>query len=699
MGIVFDEGRRAFHVQTARMSYVMMVTEAGKLVHVYWGERLPSLACVEPLLDGLRGARSQGGIVGASAVPEYRCQEPMDFGEPALLAVHADGVRSTRLTYAGHEVSADGTALTVRLRDEYYAFEVSLSYRVFGELDLVSRRATVRNGESGAVTLDCVKSATAALPVGPSYRATHFAGNWGSEFTRQSCMVTQGQLVLESHRLTCAAHQHVPFVALDPRGESTETMGEVYFAVLKWSGDFKLSVEQDYYGQVTVTAGVNDLDCRLRLEPGESFETPELVLGYSGAGFERMSELLYDWQLDWEAPRAKAHGIRPIIYNSWYPYEFDIDEGRLLGLVGKAADIGAELFVIDDGWMPKRTDDRAGLGDWVADPARFPHGLGVIADACHERGLLFGLWVEPEMCNPDSELYRAHPDWVVSDATRPRSECRHQVILDVSREEVCQWCIEWLDRLIRDCRLDYLKWDMNRYATELGTDRALSVRYIRNLYRIWESLNERHPEVLFENCASGGGRADFGMVPYADRINRSDNAHPQDVMVLHEGFSRLFVPKTAGGAGNIARDPNVPLPFRIHLGMTGSMSIGIDLLKADESTLAQLREATAAFKLVRADLQDAYVYRIASATEHPYVIWQYVRRDRRTFGLFAFGHCVRQWDRQRLPRFRMRGLLPDAVYVDGRGVRHTGAEMMLVGVPVSLAQGDYTSSFQFFGEG
>ena len=419
-----------------------------------------------------------------------------------------------------------------------------------------------------------------------------------------------------------------------------------------------------------------------------------------------MSETLYDWQLDYLMPRGKktdkAHAVRPVIYNSWYPFEFDVREDNCLALIEKCAPLGIELFVIDDGWMPKRVDEKAGLGDWIADPVRFPRGLEIISQACHDKGMMFGLWVEPEMANPDSDLYRAHPDWFIRTATRPMSQSRSQVILNLARDDIRDWVIGWLDELIESCKLDYLKWDMNRYIGENGwpdapiEDRqSLSIRYTRNLLAIWKHLNKKFPDVLFENCASGGGRSDFGMVPYADRINRSDNADPVDVMVLHEGFSMLFVPKTAGGAGNIAPDRHhihnrpTPLSFRIHWGMTGSMSIGVNLLTANQEELNMLKQAIIDFKKRRADLQDAYVYRIASATEHPYALFQYVRRDRKAFTLFAFAHGMRCWDLP-MPRFPMRGLIPHAVYEDEQGNRMTGDALMNIGLSVRL-KGDCDS--------
>ncbi len=698
MRIHYDGTRGLFLLHTARMTYACAVAEQ-KLFHVYWGARLESPEAFDGVLETLYGLdKSQGSSQIQGTPYEYRAQEAFDYDDPSLMATFADGVHDARLRYVSHVI--DGDTLRITLRDAHYPLEVTLCYRLYGELDLVSRWAVIRNAGDAPITLNRAHSATVHVPGGVPYRMLQMNGNWGAEYQNQTVDIAQSRVVLENHRVTCGAHQHVPFFALDARGEATETSGEVFYGVLHWSGDFAIHAERNNAFATSVTAGVNDHMAEMPLMAGEVFETPMLTIGFSGAGYERMTETLYDWQYDYLLPRPKAYAERPIIYNSWYPHEFDVHEGNMLGLIDRAAAVGAELFVIDDGWMPKRMDSRAGLGDWVADPARFPRGMGVVADACHAKGMLFGLWVEPEMVNPDSDLYRAHPDWVIADPTRPRTEQRNQLTLDLSREDVLAFCLDFLDRVIEDYKLDYLKWDMNRYVSEPGTDKAMPIRFIQNLYKIWAHLNEKYPHVLYENCASGGGRSDFGMVPFADRINRSDNADPVDVMLLHEGFTTLFVPKTAGGAGNIATSPNhvhgrvTPLDFRIHMGMTGSMSIGIDLLKSPPEERTRLREATENFKTVRADLQDAYVYRIASAMDHPYSVLQYVRRDRRAFGLFAFAHGMRHWDKL-LPRFRMRGLIPDAVYVDGAGKAHRGDALMYIGLPLSL-RGDYDSVFLHF---
>ena len=690
MKITFDSNRRTFALDCTEMSYVISITDDGRLANLYWGGAVHDVSDC----DGVRAALvcEPHPSFGMKTRPEYRTGEAFDYGLPCLRATEADGAQTLRMRYASHSI--EGDTLRITQRDEFYPIEVELVYKTWGDLPLISRTAIIRNLGKEPIRLDSAKSACFHLPDCRRWRLTHYAGNNSSEYQRMRQNVTQSHIVLQTNRLTMSGAQTVPFFALDENGLSTETSGEVYFGALHWSGDFQITVDNQYGNYSSVVGGVSDFTAQIPLDPGESFETPMFTAGFSERGFERMSEVFYDWQYDHILPRGdkkdKAHGIFPIISNSWYPYLFDVTEKKLLALIPKVKHVGAELLVIDDGWMPGRVSSKAGLGDWTVDAERFPNGLSVIADACHKADLLFGLWVEPEMVNPDSELYRAHPDWVLSEPNRERTLFRNQCILDMSRDDITDWAIGWLDELIINAKLDYLKWDMNRPVSEIGLycrDRAICVKYVKNVMRIWEHLNERFPDLLLENCAAGGGRADFGMISMADRTNRSDNADPVDVMKLHEGFTTLFVPRLAGGAGNIAPSPYrksrcAPLDYRINLGMTGSMSIGIDLLGASEDELEELRRATEKFKLIRHDLQNSYVYRIASPWENPYAIFEYCARDRSTFTVFAFGHGMNRWD-YHMPRFRMRGLDPEAIY-ECEDIRMSGKALMSLGVDIHL---------------
>ena len=269
-----------------------------------------------------------------------------------------------------------------------------------GKLDLIERWIEITNHTGAPVELPLFRCGNVQLPSHDNYRLTHYSGNWGAEYQPQRHMLHQEQVVLESHRGTCSAHQHTPFVTLDPDGEATDTQGDVFFAALEWSGENRMIVEKNAFGDVQLCAGWNDYDAEWTLRDGETLSSPKLAAGYSGAGFNRMTEILYDLQFDELCPQSKVHNVLPIIYNSWYPYEFDVREDNMLSLIDKAADIGAELFVIDDGWMPGRTDDKKGLGDWRPDPASAQRPASHRRRRATKRGCCSGLWVEPDTCKP-----------------------------------------------------------------------------------------------------------------------------------------------------------------------------------------------------------------------------------------------------------------------------------------------------------
>ncbi|MGN1129044.1 MAG: alpha-galactosidase, partial [Candidatus Flemingiibacterium sp.] len=506
MKITFNPDLKLFRLACGEMEYGFAVNNDGQLMNLHWGAPMLSDGDYSLLLSD-RAVMANGSRDCNSG--EYRFGAPFDYAAPAIRVRFPDGAETLRLVYKSHEITGD--SLTVTLADSFYPLKVRLVYKTFADLPLISRSAVITNNCSGEVILRSAMSATVQLPRGAEWRLTHYAGEWGAEYERQQSRLGQGRIVLETSYLTDAAAHIVPFFALDEEGRSTETDGEVYFGALQYSGDFKIVVESQHtqlLKRASVTAGVNDFTSEISLASGESFETPSLIVGFSNSGFGHMSEILYDWQFDHILPRGKktdkAHAVRPVIYNTWYPYEFDIDEKKLIDFIPKAKYIGAELYVIDDGWMKGRSNDKRGLGDWFIDEERFPHGLRYISDKAHEAGMMFGIWVEPEMVNPDSDLYRAHPDWVLSEPNRERSLMRTQLILDMSRDDITDWAIDWLDRLIEDANLDYLKWDMNREASEIGLyqlERGKAVKYMKNIERIWKHLNEKFPDLLLENCA------------------------------------------------------------------------------------------------------------------------------------------------------------------------------------------------------
>ena len=693
MSILFDEKTKTFSIQLPNASYFLKIDKEGVLRNLYWGKKIdnPQDVCLEMPVSDTSYSRTY------PYREEYIARGRASFDEPCILPEFADGTRDARLIYESHFVSKidDGELLSITLKDEYYDFSVELRYRIYNGLDLISKNAIITNNCAETVELAKMKSGTMYTHWGRPVRLMYFSGKWGREYQKEYIGLNKGKFVIDNKRGVCSGPNFVPFYAID-EGNATETTGDVWYGTLHWSGNFKMEFEQPYTNQMCVTAGVNDFDCRIVLNQGQSFETPLFTIGFSSCGYEKMSETLYDFQFDFLSPQNKVKNIFPIIYNSWYPYEMDVNEEKCLSFLEKVMEIGAELFVIDDGWFKCRVDEHGGLGDWECDKKKFPNGLKPVADKAHSMGLLCGLWIEPEMVNEKSDLFKKHPEWVLQNPNRSRTKFRHQCVLNLARDDVKEFVFDAVDRIISDYDLDYVKWDMNAYISESGTEKDIYVKFTENLLDVWKRLNEKYPEVLFECCAHGGARSDYGMVRYSDRINRSDNADAVDVLKLHEGFTTIFLPKFAGGAGNISPSPNgingriIPQKFRAFVGMTGSMSVGINLLKASEEEIGEIKKYLEEYKKIRNITQNSYVYRLSSTFDNNYTVWEYLKRDKSEAVVFVFAHGMNFRDVP--PRMRLRGLCPNKSY-SVSGIEHYFEDWQRTEVVEYMSKGDALMNF------
>ncbi|MCB0051535.1 MAG: alpha-galactosidase, partial [Caldilinea sp.] len=352
--------------------------------------------------------------------------------------------------------------------------------------------------------------------------------------------------------------------------------------------------------------GLNDWDFAWRLNPGETFTTPASIAGYTADGFGAASRTLHDYART-RLPHGKT--LHPVLYNSWEAVFFDVNEASQMAVAERAAQMGVELFVMDDGWFHGRTVDNAGLGDWWPDEVKFPNGIKPLIARVNALGMDFGLWLEPEMVNPDSDLYRAHPDWVIHFPTRARSEMRNQLILNLGRADVQEYLIDLLDRLLGEHNITFIKWDMNRNVSEPGWPdapgdaRELWVRYVEGVYHVWSTLAQRHPQVLWQSCSGGGGRVDFGMLRMVDQFWVSDNTEATARLGIQEGFSQLMPAITMESQVTHMGRPLLSLPFRFHVSMMGVLGISDDLLKWAESDLATGAELIALYKAIRPIVQ------------------------------------------------------------------------------------------------
>ncbi|MBZ0287418.1 MAG: alpha-galactosidase, partial [Anaerolineae bacterium] len=436
-------------LETSRAAYALGLNNFGLLTHRYWGARLPySDDYPAPPTPMGWSAFNNAAQLTPEEYPGYN---DIKYVEPCLKVTFAEGARDAVLRFSGAEV--EGEELRIFLHDDYYPLRVTLHYRVHEACDLIERRVTLHNDGKFPMMVERVWSAQWHLPPGASYRMSHLSGRWLDEMHLNREPLTPGVKVLESRRIT-TSHHHNPWFAVD-RGSADEDQGEVWFGVLAWSGNWKIAAEVTDFHSTRINIGLNDWDFAWRLNPGDTFTTPASFAGYTPDGFGAASRLLHDYIRDDVLPHGKE--IHKVLYNSWEATYFNVDEESQIRFAEIAADLGVELFVMDDGWFHGRNDDHAGLGDWWPDARKFPNGLNPLIRRVNDLGMDFGLWIEPEMVNPDSDLYRAHPDWAIHFPNRARTEGRNQLILNLARTDVQEYLIDLLDRLLTDHNIAFIK--------------------------------------------------------------------------------------------------------------------------------------------------------------------------------------------------------------------------------------------------
>lgn len=675
MTISFEAQKGLFILSTAHTAYCFYLLPGGQLVHSYWGSKLAGPGDYPALLT--RHQHAAHHAFNHHLHGEFPVPDGIQEVEPGLKTVFSDGTRDLRLAYLSHQISEDETKLTITLKDQFYPLELLLHYELYPEYDLLRRRVEVVNSGQSGVKLEQVLSASVGLPFDRgNFRLTHLAGAHLLETQLEQGPVSTGRKVLESRQLH-TGHSFNPFFALDlldDRGlGATETSGEIWYGALAWSGNWKIVVEQTRspYRVTRVAAGINDYDFSWQLEAGERFATPWLVLGYTESGFGQMSRNLHRYQLAHVLPTAAAHALRPVLYNSWEAVEFAVNEAEQLKLAQKAARLGVELFVVDDGWFGERHSDKAGLGDWTTNAQKFPAGLTPLIKGVNALGMDFGLWVEPEMVNPDSELYRAHPEWVYHFANRPYTSSRNQLILNLARSDVQEYLYAVLDKLLTAHNISYIKWDFNRSTSEPGwpdapleKQREVWVRHVQAFYTLVDELRARHPGVLWEACAGGGGRADLGTLFHFDHLWASDNTDPFDRLSIQQGYTLAYAPKTMYGwvtQSNHNR-ADYSLSYRFHSAAWGSLGIGANLNSWNEAELAQATRLIEQYKQMRPIIQNGLFYRLTSLGLYDRLALQFHAAKAEEGVVLAFNRRKNFWQERENPRIRLTGLAPASSY-------------------------------------
>ncbi|MEC0092700.1 alpha-galactosidase [Paenibacillus macquariensis] len=720
MGIVYDDNKRIFHLKSRTTSYIFQADHRGYLIHLYWGRPISDgdltqfLPIIERPFSPMTDANEPYFSLDVVA-QEYPGYGTSDYRQPAYQMSFKDGSTAAELLYQSHRTFAgksrleglpatyvesddEATTLEITLLDPISQMEVCLSYTVYESLGAIIR--SVRYVNRGEQKVQLLRTLSASVDFHhQSLEWIQLSGAWAKERWLHRNSLAPGIQSVESRRGS-SSHQHNPFIAL-VESSTTEDRGDAYGFSFVYSGNFLASVEVDQHQTTRVSMGINPFDFKWLLEPGESFQTPEVVMVYSNEGLGGMSRQYHKLYRTRLARGQYRDQVRPILVNNWEATYFDFNEEKIVSLADEAKDMGIELFVLDDGWFGKRDNDRTSLGDWFENRSKLPNGLAGLAKELNDRDLKFGLWLEPEMVSVESELYQAHPDWCLHIPNRRRTEGRFQLILDLSRQEVCDALIEKLSGVLSSAPISYVKWDMNRNMTEIGSaglpperQRETAHRYMLGLYHVLETITERFPHILFESCSGGGGRFDPGMLHYMPQTWTSDNSDAIERLKIQYGTSLVY-PVSSMGA-HVTAVPNhqvhrhTPLSTRGDVALSGNFGYELDLTKMTEAEKMLVQQQIKQCKDVRHLTFNGDFYRLSSPFEGNETAWMFVSEDQDE--ALVFWIKVLAEPAEPLRRLKLRGLDLATVYVEqATGMTLHGDTLMHAGVQIPVTLGDFQS--------
>jgi alpha-galactosidase len=685
MPITFDADSRTFHLHNEQVSYLTRALENGTLGHLYFGASLAGTGSYGHLSG--REFLGFSNRLGEPVALEYPTPGIGDFRVPALVVEQADGSSALDPRFVSHRVFAgkpaipglpstyvqsyeEAETLEILLLDTPASLEIRLFFTIYKDRPLVTRSARVRNVGSGPVTVECGMSAALDLP-DSDWEFVHLSGAWARECEVRTRRLETGYQSIGSLR-GASGHQHNPFLLLK-RGSTTEESGEAYGLSLVYSGNFLAEAEVDSFETTRLRIGVNPDGFSWFLDPGAEFCTPEAILVYSEAGVGALSDAFHGLYRDRLARGVWRDAPRPIVLNNWEATYFDFDEPRLLEIAAAAQKLGVEMFVLDDGWFGRRDSDASSLGDWTANRDKLPGGVEGVARQIEATGLRFGIWIEPEMVSQRSQLFADHADWAVGTPSRPRTEGRNQLVLDMSRREVVDHLFGVLSDLLGRAPISYVKWDMNRNITEpfspsLPANRQGEFfhRYILGTYELYERLTRAFPQVLFESCASGGGRFDPGLLSFAPQAWTSDDTDAIERLRIQWGTSLCY--PVSSMAAHVSAVPNhqtgriTPLATRAAVAFFGILGYELDPVALSDEEREAVASQIAYYKARRELFQRGRLVRLRSpfAGDGNETAWMTVSPDllRAVVGHYR----VLNRPNRGSSRLRLRGLDPKASY-------------------------------------
>ena len=739
--ITFDKATQVFHLKNDRYSYCIQIERGKYLLHQYFGRPLHEFrgSALRPALDRANSpqpaAYENERTFSLDVVPqELSTNGHGDFRIPSLEVVLEDGTNVVELWYEGYEIKKgkpaleglpalyakddEAETLEITLSDTKGRMKAILSYTVFEGDGVLTRSVRYVNTCKEAIRLENAASLSLDFPDHDFDRMSLYGGH-ASERNLERIRLMRGVMETGNTR-GASSHQQSPFLAL-ARPAAGELSGEVYGFSLVYSGSFRMATEVEQFGTTRVVIGINPDDFAWTLEPGESFQTPEVVISYSHDGLNGMSQAFHKAYRNHLLRGKYQHRVRPILVNNWEATYFDFDDEKLDNLAACAADLGMELMVLDDGWFGHRNDDNSSLGDWKVNREKLKGGLEGVAESAHKRGLKFGLWFEPEMISVDSDLYRAHPDWPLHVKDYPCSFGRHQLVLDVSRKDVQDYIVKSVSDILKTGAIDYVKWDFNRHLTEAFSEgrapehqRETKHHFILGLYSVLERITQSFPDILFESCSGGGGRFDAAMLYYMPQTWTSDDTDAVQRQRIQTGTSYAFPPITMGAHVSVTPNHQVgrvtPMQTRAFCAMMGCFGYEMDITRMSDAEKQQVRDHIALYKRLRPTIQLGTYTRLLSPFEGTKneTAWMFTSEDEKEVALFYFKALSEPCTPIR--RLHLAGLDPDAQYKvaeyypaqslshdsDGSGAKTLvdktfyGDELMQEGINIDKINSDFT---------
>lgn len=721
MSIVYMEKEKSFVLQAKEATYILRIRKDKYIEHVYYGSKIEKPVISQMVRNKERASfnanpDSDGTFSLDTMLAEYPAYGNTDLRNPAYQVKLDNGTRITDLAYESYEIvkgkeklkgfpSLTGNedqvkTLHITLVDSLINLKVVLSYSVFNEENVIAR--SVRFINQGNSDLSILRALSMAIDFDHcNFDMLSLSGSWARERHVVRRAIVHGTQSIESRR-GASGHAENPFIALMDK-DANENRGEVYGFSLVYSGNFLASVDVDQYDTSRVVMGINPFDFSWKLESGEEFITPEVVMVYSNAGIGQMSRTYHRIYRN-NLMKSKYKNIeRPIVINNWEATYFNFNEEKIKEIAKQGSELGMEMMVLDDGWFGKRDSDNSSLGDWFVDKAKLPNGLHSLAEAVKSYGMKFGLWFEPEMISPNSDLYRAHPDWCLHVPDRHRSLGRNQLILDYSREDVREAILKMLTDILSSADISYVKWDMNRNMSEIGSalleksrQQETAHRYILGVYEVMDIITDRFPNVLFESCSGGGGRFDPGILYYMPQNWTSDDTDGVERLKIQHGTSLVY--PTSAMTAHVSAVPNhqtgrvTSMDFRHHVAMSGNFGYELDVSKFNDDERAYIKKQVDLYKSIRKVIQFGDLYRLESPFEGNDTSLIYVSEDKKEAVVFLYR--VLSIPNAPLGRTKLMGLNPSYNYKIDDETIISGDQLLSYGInaPEELSWGDYKSS-------